>query len=914
MMKKPDPLSATDFVTVYFKVFAALFFLLAGALQAFDSGFPASRYHHRVWTLADGLPQSTVYALLQTRDHFLWIGTEGGLARFDGKKFTVFNRSNTIGFDANSVTALCEDNSGGLWIGTYGGGVLHYRQGKFTCFGRAQGLTHMNVWSLLAAGRGRLWIGTMGGGLNLLENGRVSRIWNRANGLGDDNVVTMVEDAKKTLWVGTSKGLCRIVDGQPKADPGVRGLPGGSPVKLYIDRGKTLWVATADGLYRKNGEHFERVPAARDFDATFVRSFSEDRQGRLFLGTENGLFQIQAGRPDNVAAGSLLSDQSLMAVLCDREDNLWLGTSAGGLNYLQKSPLRVYDTDQGMSGQRILALLQDSAGVVWAGIHGRGLDRFDGSRWKPFHLSPLKKGALVYALMEDSQKRLWLGTAGDGLILLDKNKVKFFNEQEGLVADSIFSLAQGPDGAIWIGSAAGIFVLRDGRIESVVHAGPLARPIYSLSFDAQGRLYCGGRGPEIFTFYAGSWKSFGSSHGLSGRMVFIVYSHPDGTLWAGTDNGLFRLDKDKFIPCQFSNSASDIQVFGMVADNERRLWLSTNKGLGCLESGAQQAAPVRGMISVPLYFFGEAEGMKSTVCSGGFQPTLWKGNDGRLWFSTQNGVVVLKPQEALRERFSLNALIEEVFADGRQLAPSQLDPLPVGTRRLEIHFTVPFFSAPQQLSFKYRLQGLDRNWRRTRERSVVYEDLPAGRYFFQLLPMRNGKLSHGAVRLQPLSMRVPRARRFTFWHWLGIMLGAVFVGAALAIRQRRNKPAKYILSNLEPGQATAFREKLETCMEREKPYLDPRLTLALLAEKLAMPIKHLSQVINEHYGQNFNDFINGYRIRAAMAKLADEKSREDKLLKIAFESGFNSKSAFNAAFKKITGFSPSEYRQRLGAE
>ncbi|MCX6555967.1 MAG: helix-turn-helix domain-containing protein [Candidatus Aminicenantes bacterium] len=590
-----------------------------------------------------------------------------------------------------------------------------------------------------------------------------------------------------------------------------------------------------------------------------------------------------------------------MALYCDREDNLWLGTSAGGLNILQASPLVVYTTAQGMSGNRILAIQQDSAGNVWAGTKGHGLNRFDGSSWRPFPLLP-KGGAIsVYALLEDSQKRLWIGTSGSGLFLLAKNKTKVFKEEDGLVADSILSLAQDPDGTIWIGTSAGLFVFRRGRIESLAHTGPLARPVFSLAFDAQGQLIGGALGPSLFTFFRGKWENFDARCGLEGRMVFAVYPHPDGTLWAGTENGLFRQGGARFIPCQFSNAPSDIQVFGMVADNDHRLWLSTNKGLGCIEAGALAMAPVSGKITLPVCFFGEAEGMKSTVCSGGFQPTVWRGAAGRLWFSTQNGVVTIRPQEALRERFTLAALIEGGAADGRIFTPGQMHELPAGTRRLEIFFTAPFFSAPQRVGFKYRLQGIDTEWHLTNGRSVVYNDLPPGRYFFRLLPMLNGRLGKGALSTSLLVI-LPKAKLFSHWYGVAVFLLAGFLGVGIvAKRLQRSKSgkgeARYRLSNLDSAQAAAYKKKLEECMHSEKPHLNPELTLAILADKLAITGKHLSQTINECFGQNFNDFINSYRIRAAIARLSDAKTRDDKLLKIAFESGFNSLSVFNAAFK-----------------
>jgi ligand-binding sensor domain-containing protein/AraC-like DNA-binding protein len=906
------------FADSYSLIFASLLFFISTALQAFNPGFPASRYLHRSWTASNGLPQSTVYAILQTRDHFLWIATDGGLARFDGVKFTLFNRSNTIGFNTNSVTTLCEDSKGGVWIGTYGGGVLHYNQGEFTHFDQRHGLSSLKIWSLLEDARGRLWIGTVGGGLNLLENGRVVRIWNRENGLPDDHVMTVVEDANASLWIGTRQGLCQIKDNRVKNFTTAQGLAGDSLVKLYIDQNGTLWAATTSGLSRKNGERFEMVSTEPAFSGTFVRSFSEDSQGRLFLGTENGLFFFNAGQPQKIAAGSLLSDQSLMALYCDREDNLWLGTSAGGLNILQVSSMMVYTTAQGMTGNRVLALLQDSSGNVWAGTNGQGLNRFNGSLWKPFPLLSKTRGISVYALLEDNQKRLWIGTAGNGLLLLANDKIRVFKEEDGLVADSIYSLAQGPDGFIWIGTSAGLFVFRYGRIESLAHSEPLANPVFSLAFDSQGWLYGGALGPRLFTYFAGKWKNYGAQHGLEGRMVFAVYPHPDGTFWAGTENGLFRQSGAKFIPCQFINAPSDIQVFGMVADNEHRLWLSTNKGPGCIEAGALAMVPVSGKITLPVHFFGEAEGMKSTVCSGGFQPTVWKGTAGRLWFSTQNGVVALKPREALIERSAIDTLIEGGTADGRNFAPMQLNSLPAGIRRLEIFFTAPFFSAPHQLSFKYRLQGFDREWQLTNNRSAVYNDLPPGRYRFNLLPMLNGKLGKGAVPSSLLVM-LPKARFFPFWYALAIFLIVGLLGVGLFAKRLHQagpakKAAKYLLSNLASAQAAAYQKKLSECMRNDKPYLDPELTLAMLADKLSLPAKHLSQIINEYFGQNFNDFVNAYRIRAAIAMLSAAKTREDKLLKIAFESGFNSKSAFNAAFKKNTGFSPSEFRQRLAAK
>ena len=267
----------------------------AQAPFALDPAKALTQYVHQVWQIDEGLPQTTVRVIVQTQDGYLWMGTEEGLARFDGVRFQVFDKSNTAAFDTgDSIEALFEDRAGNLWIGTAGGSLVRYSDGQFIQYARHDGLSGKGIKALLQDRTGDLWIGTLGAGLFSYRDERFAHYMTE-DGLSSNLITTLLQDRSGTLWVGTSDGVTRIENGAATILRHAEGEHDNFVLTLHEDRDGVVWVGTREGLSRVDGAHL--VPRDKEWTRAGVRALWEDAAGNLWVGLDQGgLGRLRDGR------------------------------------------------------------------------------------------------------------------------------------------------------------------------------------------------------------------------------------------------------------------------------------------------------------------------------------------------------------------------------------------------------------------------------------------------------------------------------------------------------------------------------------------------------------------------------------------------------------------------------------------
>jgi ligand-binding sensor domain-containing protein len=309
----------------------ALLLWLPPALPATVPQRGLEGYSRRIWQTQDGLPEEPVQALAQTPDGYLWIGTSGGLVRFDGAEMVVFNRENTPTLRENSIFCLFVSKIGDLWIGTEGGGLVRYRRGTFRRFAGEEGLSNGFVRSVLEDRGGQFWVGT-DDGLFRFEGDRLVRVDGRA-GPPAAAVHDIREDRRGRLWVGGS--LLLMLDGGRTVEYRLEGGSSARIKSILETRDGVLWVGTVSGLERLNPDgagHFNRVPEV----SGTVRVLREDRDGVLRIGTiGEGIFFYQAGRFTRLRAPDYLPSDTVLSLLEDHEGNLWVGTQTGLMRLLR---------------------------------------------------------------------------------------------------------------------------------------------------------------------------------------------------------------------------------------------------------------------------------------------------------------------------------------------------------------------------------------------------------------------------------------------------------------------------------------------------------------------------------------------------------------------------------------------------
>lgn len=753
----------------------------------------SARYLHDAWTTENGLPQNDVRQLVQTRDGYLWMATFGGLVRYDGSRFTVFDTGNTPELRSNRILALSEDRDGTLWIGTQNGGLTSYRQGNFKTYTTKDGLPGDHVFDVEADRQGNLWLSP--GGLLRLKDGHFT-LYTTRDGLPTDGAGDFCEAPDGSLWFRSGDWIMRFHEGRFERY-GIEGFPDDwiyHVASMEVAADGSLWVVDGYGLARiQDGRAAVLTtnpdPSAPVLRSDFVAHTYKDREGNLRLITPGGLARYEDGRvridtPLPELSGLQPGLWTIKAVLEDREGNIWVGTSGKGLHRFRPRQIVAYTAETGLSDQSYYAITDDGAGGLWLGNTGprNSLYHVEGGKFRPYNINAsarslyrdrtgtlwigtekglyrlqegrlltehplnpeLQRRGVVEAIYEDREGNLWVGTGGDeaqegGLYRLKNGVTKRYRTSEGLVANDVRFITQDRRGALWVGTTGGMSRFED----------------------------------EMFTNYT-------TEQGLSHNYVREVYEDADGTLWIGTyGGGLNRLKDGHFTHITTRHGLFDNVVSRILEDDRDNFWMSCNRGIYRvsrkeLNEFAEGRRP--SVTSVP---YGVADGMKSNETNGGAQPAGWKAADGRLWFPTIMGVVALDPDNL--NRLPPPVYVEQVLIGQTPVNVRQPVEVRPGQGDLEIHYTGLSFTAPEKVRFKYRLDGYDQDWVEARERRVAYyTNISPGAYTFRVMAANND----GVWSAQDATIRIVVIP--PFWRtWWFISLSALAVVAVAVLLYRR---------------------------------------------------------------------------------------------------------------------------------
>jgi len=712
-------------------VFSLLFSTPVGA--AVTPAKALTQYGSEKWGLEQGLPHTTVPAILQTRDGFLWFGTELGLVRFDGLQFLVFDRTNTPELKSNLVEALAEDKEGTLWIGTNGGGLTRYLNGKFQAVPESFGASS-TVQALYVDRHGSLWVGTEGGGIAEYHAG-VFRRYTTRDGLSDNSIFAFAEDRNGAFWIGTHNGLDRFVDGKFSVYRTGEGLPNNYVHCLYPDRGGGVWVGTnGGGITLFNDQKFERISQQESLRGKAISAIFQDANGTLWVGDFSaGLTRIANGIASSYTAKNGLASDEVWTVYGDRSGALWIGTGGGGVQRLTDGKFTTWSTAEGLSDDVTLAVLQDHAGAVWIGTENGGLNRFQDGKFQAITTRNGLSDNLVFSLCEDFHGGLWVGTR-KGLNHITSGKIKEYTTRDGLPNDSVLALYTARDGSIWIGTRGGLSKLSHGTFTNfTTEQGLSSNHVTSIQEDANGDLWVGTDG-GLNRLHEGKFAVYGPGSGLSNTAVMSLYPDSQGTLWIGTNGGgLSRFRNGRFTTYTMREGLPDDGVFSILEDARGNLWASCNKGVFRVSKRELNEFAEGRVRSVTPVVYGIADGMKSAECNGGFQPAAWKSVDGKLWFPTMKGVTRIDLNQPSKTEAPVPVFIDQANLNGTVTRPIQGIRVDVGRGDLEFVYTAIEFHQPRKLHFRYRLEPFDRGWIEAgSRRTAYYTNIPPGHYRFMV--------------------------------------------------------------------------------------------------------------------------------------------------------------------------------------
>ena len=752
----------------------------------------AASYHITRWTTDDGLPQNRVNCLLQTRDGYLWLGTWAGLVRFDGMKFRVFDRFNTPAFVKDAVNSLAEDEEGTLWIAT-NDGLVRRRGGEFTRLTERDGLPDSKVWEIKSGPMGRLWI-RAGDLIVEFQAGRFTVLGSRPP--NHDRFRNLLLAPDQRLGVVTDNGFWIAAADRSSLVPWIPKAPTSNEVTLAVitDKGRTIWAASEAGVFRYTNGVWERSAAAPGVSWQRPPNLYGDRQGNFWAGFyQHGLHLWTTNQFSEISLGAFPSPPDVTAMADDFEGNLWVGTT-DGLFCLTRKLFHSFTSRDGLLSDNVWSISPASRGGVWVGTDA------DLNLIRDGHVSLAsdkdRGSGEITTVWEDRKGVVWFARKYRAPFIIpngDASQVALFPK----LIDSVGALYEDGDGTLFFGTEKGLVRHRtDGALDRLEGVENLPKTdVRTILRRRDGTLWLGTYGggvvqvgsrqpwrqiwPEVegnqtranSAVEASDLRVFSASDGLADGRAWALHEDADGAVWIGTENGLTRMvtpqpsstnAQPRFTTFRREQGLFENLVNQVLEDDFGNLWLSGLRGIHRISRADLNAVAERRSKRVHCVTFGIADGMESAETNGERQPAGCKTPDGRLWFPTVRGVVMIDPRELNLNARPPPVVIEQVKADDEvvygddvaasvkaransvggssQSAPSppQLQLAPGRARVIEFYLTALSLTAPEKNRFSWRLDGVDLDWSEpTTRRVATYTTLKPGAYRFHVRAANN---------------------------------------------------------------------------------------------------------------------------------------------------------------------------------
>jgi ligand-binding sensor domain-containing protein/signal transduction histidine kinase len=736
-----------------------------------------------------GLPQTNVTVALQTRDGYLWVGTEGGLARFDGVRFVTFRKSNTPAFVDHSVNCLYEDRAGNLWIGMEKG-LIRYSKGVF----QLMGFENTAVNAVVEDGAGRIWIGTTGKGLNSWQAGQFAR-YDQDPAMPSRSVRCLFVDSADRLWIGFKGGsgvVChekekfRYYDGEGSIDRDTFAI-------CELPQG-TLWFANNHGVYRLKDKLLTRFTKDSGLMSIQVSDVQPARDGGLWVidGDLQRITDLDHFTGETIAG---IPSRNIRNIFEDHEGSLWLSAMAHGLIRMRHTQYRSTTAFGDFSGNVLKSVTQDKAGNTWLAVQDGGVVRIavdgtikrytdqdgfisrfplaifgasDGTVWTAFSagLCAWNNGVIqsyrdiraVHAIYEDRRGNLWFG-ADDFLLMRDKAGQFRPVELNGLPIKSVQAFAEDGSGRIYLGTDTGdMYQYEDGKIVplAVKSDGPIGT-VRALLVDREGRLWVGMKDGGLGVLIDGHWFSSEALADAVADHVSALAEDDDGHLWLGTPAGIMWASKDDLVA---------------VARGELRAPKMHNASIG--------------------------DDFRFNPVSSGTQPVVWKTRHNEILFATRHGLLAIDPTHVLINQMIPPVHIEDVTVDGQSMNIANGIVVPAGAREMVINYTALSFLQPRRVLFQYKLAGYEGDWVQAQtRRTAYYHNLPPGRYVFQVKACNSDGVWN---ELGDSIAIVQRPHFYQTWWFYGLALASV-IGLGVGLNRWSHRQLAFRLERLEQRQA-----------------------------------------------------------------------------------------------------------------
>ncbi len=691
-----DGLPESTIKSIFEDNYGYLWFATQGGVARFDGK------KMETFTTEHGLLSNNIYAILQDSKRNIWVATRYGIGKFDGKIFKMYTKED--GLASNDITCILEDKESNLWFGT-AEGVSKFDGEKFTNFGKQNGLIGRSTWCLMQDDKQNIWIGTQYG-LSKYDGNSFTN-YRQEDGLGDNLINHIMQDQQKNIWVGTAKGISKLqgkkfITYNKEEDD----LPSNNIWYILEDSEKYLWLGTSSGAVKfdKNtGKMVQQVTTVNGLISNEVNYIIKDRNGDIWFGTDSGLSKLTSEIFKVYTSNSFQVKTSVWSVWADENNYLWFGTSGEGVIRFREedNSVKFFTTEDGLPDNFIKSIMQDKAGNFWFGTF-EGVSKYDGKTFKNFTKEDGLLDNTIYSITLDKDGKMWFGT-DKGLSMYDGKKFETFTTKQGLADNYVRASTIDKEGNLWFGTYNGI-----------------------SKFDGK------------------KFDNFSTKNGLANNLVLSVLQDSYGTIWFATENGLCKI-KENAVPSDSACFTCYTKKDGLVSQN---IWLLVEDKEKNIWVGHRTGVEKFNIKDEEFRHYGYLDGFKLIQT---YPNSVFQDKKGNLWFGALNGVVKYNPKADNKNTNPPKVHITNVRLFNDQvdwsLYADTLDnyfylpkfdertkrnvSLPYNKNHITFEFVGIHFIVPEKVRYKYQLEGFEEEWSElTDQTNVTYTNLKPGRYRF----------------------------------------------------------------------------------------------------------------------------------------------------------------------------------------
>lgn len=756
----------------------------------------SQQYNFINYSVEQGLIQSQINSLCQDEKGYIWIGTLGGVSKFDGVNFKNYSTKN--GLINNQINAIFNDKDNKIWLGSLGGVSIFYGN-KFQNLFFDKKLENFFVTSITQEKNGTIWLSTDGGGIIKFQNNQFHYINIPSKNPTESNYVRHIFcDDINRKWLSTKNGVY-ILDTNNHLKDTIENI---NASQVFIDKSGTIWCSTyGDGILQITNEITKNYTVEVDgVLSNHIRAFKAKKDGSFWFVSKSGITKIHNNTITNFSEKDGLSVPNIKSIIEDSEGNIFMGSDGGGLIKFTNDKFISYTQNDGLNSNIIMSILEDQNEAIWFSSYGNGVCKMVDNKFTFYTENDGLGNNTVWCSLLGKKNRIWFGTS-TGFSVFDGKKIKSYNSKHGLNANKVYALAQDDDENIWIGSKEGLSVLyltKDSLYNFPSSSG-LPTNIRSILIENTSSIWlCSSEGLVKFNPQTKQNIIYTTNNGLPDNSVMTLVKDEADRMWVGTKNGLAFFNSDKFIPVSVAEDYPSNNINFLKIDKFNSLWIGTNNGLFHLKN-----LDVNSISPSSFIRYSNLDGLKSLECN---QNAVYIDSKNNLWFGTNSGLtkhniklenkIIQVPKVNLKEiRLFFESQDWGKYTknfDKNQLPKNLV--LPYNKNHLTFDFDGIYHKSPDKLRFKFKLNGFDENWQPvTKATFVTYSNIPFGEYTFEL---------SGSIDMvhwsEPISFEVTIKPPFwfTWWFYLLILIalsGLTWLIIELRIKSLKRKQATQLL-------------------------------------------------------------------------------------------------------------------------